>query len=286
MNDTNNKLMHKYVILLVVMLGLIVLCQILFPELWEEVVVKPRNYISQFSQLIFGIDQKTFPQKIIESLPDGKYEQMIIASSDIKFDSSKMFLHNYDYEDSNDFSHVFDSEKERKQERENARKYFKKQFGLSDFILDKFMFEITVNPEIKYKAYYEQYTKKYNRKMMDGGYVVHLPPFFMLTGKYGGKRGVLTFKGSTLAYGHYKILDDKDKLQYKILYTSSQPLQKDKRRDGDYSPIDYDIEILDAHDKEMIGLKGKAQGINRNVKITGDKKNHILIRNVMSFYGK
>ena len=77
---------------------------------------------------------------------------------------------------------------------------------------------------------------------------------------------------------------DGDKTLTKILYSAPCPLQSVWRYDAQYMPIDCDVEILSDPDEKMIGLKGKAQGIHRNINISGPKKNHILIKNVMTFH--
>jgi hypothetical protein len=231
-------------------------------------------------------NQRIFPDRLVPENPINLYPQMIVATSDIKYPSDKMFLirgYNYD-SDYKSFPHIFKNEEERKKIKNEAKQYFKKQFGLSDFFLDSFMLELTVNPEINYRAYYLQNTNSLNNKMTDGGFIVYVPPYTKLYGRYGGKNGVSSSKQSTLAYGHYKITDNSSNSIMTIRYESQCPLQTFSTYDADYSPVDCDIQIINSQNKAEIGLNGKAQGIHRNMMIKNPKKNHILIKNVMTFY--
>lgn len=264
---------------IILILIIVLICQISCYSIWNILIATPLEYISQIT---VGKGQRTFPNKMIDENPDGMYKQMILAIADIKFDADKLFLVNYTGD--KDFPHIYDSQKEREQNAKLARAYFKKQYGLSDTYMDYAMVELRVNPKIKYRAYFDQEGNTYNYTMKDGGYVVYIPPFFSLGGRYGGKDGVVLHDSGILAHGHYKIYDNENKLVHKILYTSPCPLQIISRYDADYTPVDCDVEVLESTNKKLIGLKGKAQGLNRNLKITGPKKNHVLIKNVMTFY--
>lgn len=228
------------------------------------------------------IGQRTFPSNMIQENPTGMYKYMVTVIADIKFPSEELFLINYD--GAQDFSHIFDSEEERKQVKEEAIKYFKTQFGLSDTFLNLAMFELTVNPKVGYRAYYDQDNKQYNNTMKDGGYVIYVPPYKALYGRYGGKNGVSSSDAGTLTYGHYKIFDNSGKNITTMIYESPCPLQVASRYDANYTPIDCDVKVIKSNNSDLVGLEGKAQGLHRDIKITGAKKNHIVIKNVMTFY--
>lgn len=242
--------------------------------------------ISLFSYFSVTTDRRLWPDKFVKENPTGMYPQVITAISDIKYPSDKMFIiKGYNNNDSyTDFPHIFDDNNEREEMRKQAKIFFKKQFGLSDTFLNTFMFELTVNPEINYRAYHNQVDNKYNNKMRDGGFIVFIPPLTRLYGRYGGNNGVVADGSSTLAYGQYKIYDETGNNIYKIIYESQCPLQNFNTYDGVYTPIDCDIKIIKSPRENEIGMKGKAQGINRNFTINSNKKNHILIKNVMTFY--
>jgi hypothetical protein len=279
----NESAWNVTIIVIIIVLVIFVLLQLASASLIDSVWYEPLNYIWKLVQgFVIGQGQRTFPNSIIDSNPDGLYEQMILAISDIKMNSDDTFIINYDGK--KEFAHVFDSEEERELVRKEARAYFKKQYGMSDWYLDLAMVEVTVNPKIGYRAYYDQDTKKFNQRMEDGGFVVYVPPSFMLKGRYGGENGVMVTQTGLIPYGHYRILDNNNKVQYKIIYSAPCPLQSIDRYDATYMPIDCDVEIIQAPNEELVGLKGKAQGIHRDIKISGRKKNHITIRNVMGFY--
>jgi hypothetical protein len=281
----NESAWNVTIIVILIVLVIFVLLQLASASLIDSVWYEPLNYIWKLVQgFILGQGQRTFPNSIIDENSDGMYAHMILAISDIKMNSDDTFIINNNGR--KNFPHVFDSEEERLSVRQEARAYFKKQYGMSDWYLDLAMVEVTVNPKIRYRAYYDQDTKKFNQRMEDGGFVVYVPPSFVLKGRYGGQDGVMVTQSGLIPYGHYRILDNNDKVQYKIVYSAPCPLQDMERYDATYMPIDCDIEIIKAPNDKLVGLKGKAQGIHRDIKISGPKKNHITIRNVMGFYKK
>lgn len=173
---------------------------------------------------------------------------------------------------------IFKSSGQKEITKNNAIKFFKEHFGLSDLYLGVAMVELRVNDKLNYHAKLIS-DERSPTGIIDGGYAVVVPKGKKLHGKYGGKNGVSSHLPGILAYGNYVFNDG----SYVIEYTSTCPMTKFQTYDGDYTPIDCDIKILDAKNKSLIGLKGKAKGLFQ-VNNLKDGGAYNIIRNVLNFY--
>lgn len=215
----------------------------------------------------------------IPNLPSNKEFQ--VFTTDAIGDRSEMFIIGKQGNDK--FKSIYDSPTEDQKVKGDALNFFKKQFGLSDTFLSTFMYPITVNPNIGYHLRYSQTVPGYQGKIKDGGYTCFVPKGHTMFGSYGGSGGVTLDRPGILAYGHY-IVGDK----FRIRYWSMCPLKTYTSFDADYTPLDYDIEIERAPEGNLIGLKGKAQGLYTKMRLIPDqtqplKKDHLTIRNVLTF---
>lgn len=173
------------------------------------------------------------------------------------------------------FKTVYKSNSEREKIRNEAKEFFSKQFGLSDWYLDSLMTEVNVNPKGKYRMSIIN-GNRVNSPLKDYGFTCPILPYMKLTGKYGGKLGAINYNGiGTLAYGHYEVDG------FKIKYKSMCPLTSTTTYDGTYTFIDCDVKIIKSPNKKLIGMKGKAEGLYKKFKTSN--KNWINIRNVLNF---
>ena len=203
-----------------------------------------------------------------------KAEEFISFMADQVMDADKMFI--IKMPGTKNFKSVFDNVNEQKEAERLATNFFKKQFGLSDAYLNVFMKELRVNDEAGYHANYIKSMPERKIPLVDGGYAVYVLPNKKLYGQYGGRVGVSSQKSGILAFGYYKMAN-----MYKIRYWSMCPLTTYMTYDGNYTIVDCDIEIEDAPNRSLVGLKGKAQGIYRTTKL--NRLNHLTIRNVLTF---
>jgi len=249
----------------------------------DKVVINFRNYGVRFAILLILIfivfkvyqwftkctdcEQRVYPGIRMNKSRDFKLS--LIAVSDKIIPSKDVFKYNFPL--SFGFKTIFKTEEERNKAKEESRKFFQNTFGLSDLHLKLFMWELRVNDSLDYRFVHD------NSTLLDGGYICYVPPKTVLRGTYGGVNGVIVNKGGVLAFGYYVGGG------YKIRYWSMCPLVTHKTYDGNYTPIDCDLEIEDALDKKLIGTKGKAQGIYKIINYKG-LTNHVTIRNVMTFF--
>lgn len=222
-------------------------------------------------QNYFGGDtrQKLYPRP---QLPSGKEVQVLTANT--IGDRTQMFLIG---------KSPYASNQEMEKIKNQARAYFKSQFGLSDSFLNTYMYSVLVNPNLGYHLQYSQSVPGYQGKIQDGGFTCYLPKGQKLYGNYGGSSGISCDKDSLLTYGHHLIGD-----KYRIRYWSSSPVKTYSSFDGDYTPIDCDLEIEHAPESRLIGLKGKSEGIYIKKRLIPDstkpmEKDHLIIRNILNF---
>lgn len=179
---------------------------------------------------------------------------------------------------------IYSSKEEEQKIKKEAYQYFKSQFGLSDSFLTTYMYPVLVNPQLGYHLQYSQSVPGYQGKIQDGGYTCYVPKGQKMYGQYGGSSGVGLDRDSVLTYGHYLVGN-----KYRIRYWSSLPIRTYSSFDGDYTPVDCDVEIEHAPEARLIGLKGKSQGIYIKRKLVPNptkpmEKDHLTIRNVLTFY--
>jgi len=204
-------------------------------------------------------------------LPSGRELQVYVA--DVFGHRNDMFIIGKTIYDKNEDIKV----------KKDAILFFKNQFGVNDNFLLTYMYPVQVNPNIGYHLQYSQSSPGYNGKIRDGGYTCFVPKGYRLYGNYGGNSGIVIDKDCSLVYGHYLIGD-----KYKIRYWSLCPLKTYSTYDGDYTPIDCDVEIEHSPEPNLIGLKGKSHGIYIKMKLIQDQTkpletDHIVIRNVLTF---
>lgn len=221
-----------------------------------------------YYQYAFGyIGSRTWPVPIITP-----FVKTILFQSDVVMNGDNQFLIG-DIEDTS-FPVVQGIQDDKvKQE---AVQFFKNQYGLSEFYLNFAMRKVYVNDDAKYTASFIEQQGKTNYHIQDGGYVVYLPPGKRLYGRYGGVLGVTNRKSSIIPYGYYKFSD------YLVRYFAICPMAWTETYDGRYTLIDCDVEIVNAPDKGLLGLKGKAQGMQKKFKLVNGK-HHVVIRNVLTF---
>ncbi len=205
-------------------------------------------------------------------IPEKK--EVILFTADAVMDSNNLFMTKSTHDD---FKTIFESDEEKEMLKKEAIEYFKKQYGMSDTFLNVAMLELRVNDKGGYNASCMKSNPGFASPVVDGGYIVFVPAGKMLHGRYGGNSGVSVNKPTTLAYGFYKMGGS-----YVIKYMSPCPLQVFTTYDGNYSPIDCDVEIIKSKDPKTVGLKGKAQGVYRNFKLSNGL-NQVTIRNVLVF---
>ncbi len=215
------------------------------------------------------MDQRVWP--VPKKLSD---KELILLTAESVMDGNKLFL--AERKMGEDLS-IFKDDKELDAFKQESIKYFKRQFGLSDTFINMFLFELRVNDKAGYNAYYSKSEGTIQTPIIDGGFIVFVPKGTTLHGLYGGTNGVTIGRPATLAFGYY-IIGDK----YKIKYYSPCPLQIMMTYDANYGPVDCDVEILESPNKATIGLKGKAIGIYKNIKLSNGL-NGISIRNVLTF---
>ena len=226
------------------------------------------NYITT----CVGCDERIYPNVRMNKNP--LFKEFIVATADKMIDSSNIFQYKHPF--NTKFKSIF-SDKEKPKVKSAAKNFFKTAFGISDAYMNLFMYELRVNDELDYKAYYTQSSRKKAVPILDGGYVCFILPKTTVYGTYGGKDGVLVPQGSVIVYGYY-IFEG-----YKIRYWSMCPLSPVKRYDATYTPIDCDLLIEKAPNKNLIGLKGKAQGLYKVINVRG-LTHHATVRNVMTFF--
>lgn len=156
-----------------------------------------------------------------------------------------------------------------------AHQFFQKQYGLDDSYIKKFMKKTEVNSKV---GYHYVTTDGEVLPVIDKGFSCYIPERKSLYGKYGGKNGLITNRDSILMYGYYQIGD-----RYKILYKCEEPFETFITYNGSYTPINYDIEMLEASDDHLVGLKGKGEGIYKNRKLNNGE-NSVVIRNILTWF--
>lgn len=177
------------------------------------------------------------------------------------------------------FKHIFSSDAEREQLKQEAMTFYKTHYGLPGWYLKLFMRQVNANTHLsKYRVDYLQSDPKFEGIIKDGGYVVMILPGFPIFGKYG--KGIVLKKPVVIPYGYY-VFGEND--EYKIKYITRRPWASIKTYDGDYTIIDYDLEITAAPKKELVGLKGRANGLYRVFELVNGKQ-HILIKNILDFH--
>lgn len=213
-------------------------------------------------------EQRRWPQM---SLP--KHTEFITFVADAHLDPGTWIKFNMP---TPGFKSMFKSKEELEKVKRESINYFKTQFGLSESFINTLMREIRINDDAGYKAQHISSKPDKQMKVIDGGFAMYVPPGTTLYGRYGGKKGVTLTQPAVLAYGWYLVGD-----LHKIVYKSQCPLQWYITYDAQYNPIDCDIEIVESKISDMIGLKGKAVGLYRNMKLSNGKE-YVSIRNVLS----
>lgn len=204
-------------------------------------------------------------------------KEFILLFTDKIMDASKLF--NIEFKKDPDYVDIFDSEEERASAKDEAIRFFKKQYGFSDLYLKLFLKRVMVNDESEYNVNYIKDKRFLGAQIRDGGYVVLVPPYTKITGRYGGKNGVVSSKMAIIPFGYYKFGKNNE---YQIKYFAMCPLTFFRTYDGQYSIIDCDIEMTQAPDQKLIGLKGKAQGMYKKMKVKNGL-DRVVIRNVLVF---
>jgi hypothetical protein len=212
-------------------------------------------------------------------LPSGKEFQ--VFTMDAIGDRSEMFI--IGIPQNTNFKSIYSSKDEEQKVKKEAHQFFKTHFGLSDSFLLTYMYPIVINSKLGYHLQYSQSVPGYQGKIQDGGYTCYVPKGQKMYGQYGGSIGVAFDRDAILIYGHYLVGD-----KYRIRYWSSSPIKTYKSFDGDYTPVDCDVEIEHAPEARLIGLKGKSHGIYIKKRLVPDQKkpmekDHIIIRNVLTF---
>ena len=169
------------------------------------------------------------------------------------------------------FPEVFKDKQRKQQLRKEAVAFFKKQYGFSDMYLNLAMKKVRVNDAAGYKV-----SNKNDKHITDGGYIVFVPPGKRLYGNYGGTFGVTMRKSGIIPFGYYLFG------QHEIKYFAICPMASTSTYDGDYTLIDCDVEITKSPNPANIGLKGKAQGMQKSFKLNNGL-HHIVVRNVLTF---
>ncbi len=196
-------------------------------------------------------------------------KEMIVYLADQIMDSGKLFLIKTP---GTTIPSIFKTPQELNRVKQDAFNYFQKQFGLSNTFLNNLMFEITVNPEGNYHVEYMSNQSNQKLSITDGGFTAYIPKGMTLYGNYGGKTGVASNLPGVLAFGYYIFGNNK------VKYYGLCPLSTLETYDGNYTFVDCEVEVEEG---ALKGMKGKAQGIYINKKLTNGK-NHIAIRNVLT----
>ena len=198
-----------------------------------------------------------------------EFKETMLFQADVIMDKSKQFI----IGKPNDPN--VPSVRNDEQTKQEAIQFFKTQYGLSDLYLSVVLRKVYVNDKTGYNASLFGKTGATKLSIIDGGYLVYLPPGKRLYGKYGGKWGVTVRKSSIIPYGYYKFGD------YLLRYFAVCPMAWTSTYDGEYTIIDCDVEVIESPQNRLNGFKGKAQGMQKKFNLVNGK-HHIVIRNVIT----
>lgn len=200
-------------------------------------------------------------QKVSEHTDIDQYKKTLSIIADQNLDNKSILLLK---RPNNKIPSIFKMKEERNSTKKEAKYFFKKQFGLSDTFLKTLMTEYIVDEQL-------------DQPGIEGGFIATVIKGAKLHGLYGGEDGVVQDQTAVIRYGRYIGADG-----YKIKYATMAPQITKSTYDGDYTILDYMIEIEGAPDSKVVGNIGRSLGILK-VSKTDRGKYRITLRNTMSF---